>query len=97
MVVDLVGAGLARIGADNRLSDGRYTTAQRWALAFHQHPNQPDGLRYRSRHDPSRIIVAMFDRVAPRLQASSLGALADPSNATILAEILDTYEFALLS
>ena len=96
-VVDLTGAGLARIGADNRLSDGSYTTSRRWALAFYQHPSQPDGIRYRSRHDPSRHVIAIFDRAASAVSANPLGSLADPVNAWLLAEILETYGFDLLS
>jgi hypothetical protein len=52
-VVDLTGPGLARIGADGRLSTGAYDLSQRWALALHEHPDRPDGLLYRSRHDPN--------------------------------------------
>jgi hypothetical protein len=96
-LVDLTGVGLARIGADNRLSDGSYSTSRRWALAFYLHPSQPDGVRYRSRHDPSRIIIAIFERAAAAVSASPLGSLADPANASLLAEILETYGFDLLA
>jgi hypothetical protein len=96
-LVDLTGSGLTRIGADNRLSDGSYTTSRRWALAFHQHPGQPDGMRYRTRHDPSRFAAAIFDRAAPALRASRLGSLADPAHERLRVAILETYDFALLS
>jgi hypothetical protein len=52
-LVDLTGAGLAHLGADERLCSGDYSVAQRWSLALWQHPARPDGLYHRSRHDPS--------------------------------------------
>jgi len=94
--VDLTGPGLNRIGADNRLSTGDYQTSQRWALAFHAHPEQPDGLLYRSRHDPERFCVAIFDRAAGVLTTTDLGSLADPANAALLADILNAYGLGLI-
>jgi hypothetical protein len=95
-LVDLVGPGLSRIGADNRLTAASYDLSQRWALALYEHPDQPDGLLYRSRHDPSRLCAAIFDRAAGALTATSLGSLADPGNAALLADLLDTYEYSLI-
>jgi hypothetical protein len=95
-LVDLTGPGLSRIGADARLTATSYDLSQRWAMAFHDHPEQPDGLLYRSRHDPSRLCAAIFDRAAGALTATSLGSLADPHNATLLADLLDTYDYALI-
>ena len=95
-LVDLAGPGLSRIGADNRLTAASYDLSQRWALALYEHPDQPDGLLYRSRHDPSRLCAAIFDRAAGALTATSLGSLADAGNATLLADLLDTYEYSLV-
>jgi hypothetical protein len=95
-LVDLTGSGLSPIGADSRLTSGSYHLSQRWALAFHEHPDLPDGLLYRSRHDPSRFCAAIFDRAASALTATSLGSLADAHNAALLADLLDTYEYSLI-
>ena len=98
-LVDLTGAGLPRIYADARLTSqtsGGYDLLQRWALAFYEHPDEPNGLLYRSRHDPSRLCAAIFDRAANALTATSLGSLADPSNSSLLADLLDTYDYALI-
>ena len=95
-LVDLTGPGLSRIGADSRLATGDYTLSQRWALALHEHPEAPDGILYRSRHDPSRLCAAIFERAADALTASSLGSLADPHNATLLADILNAYGYSLI-
>ena len=91
-LVDLTSAGLSMIGADSRLASGSYDLSQRWALAFHDHPDQPDGILYRSRHDPSRLCAAIFDRAADALTATSLGSLADARNAALLADLLDAYD-----
>jgi hypothetical protein len=95
-VVDLTGAGLRRIGADNRLSTGDYQIAQRWALRLWQHPEQPDGVQYRSRHDPSRKCLALFDRVCAVLLAERLGSLLEIPLVPLLAEILETYQYGLI-
>jgi hypothetical protein len=95
-LVDLTGAGLARIRADNRLCVGDYRIAQRWSQAFWNHPEQPDGLCYRSRHDPSRLCLALFDRASNAVMATDRGSLGDSSNEGLLAEILDGYGFGLI-
>lgn len=95
-LVDLTGFGLARIGADNRLCTGDYRVAQRWALALWRHPDRPDGLVYRSRLDPVRQCIAVFDRAGAVFTASSLGTLADPRHRRLLASLLDLYGIGLL-
>ena len=95
-LVDLGGPGLAHLGADARLGAGDYEIVRRWSLALHQHPERPDGLSYRSRHDPSRLCVAIYERAADALVAVRLGSLADPIHESLLTELLDTYGFGLL-
>jgi hypothetical protein len=92
-LVDLTGSGLAQIGADSRLASGSYDVSQRWALSFFQHPSEPDGMFYRTRHDPSRFAAAIFDRAASVLRTVSLGSLADPDRASLLSDILLTYGY----
>ena len=95
-LVDLTAEGLTHIGADGRLTDGTYAVSQPWALALHQHPDTPDGLLYRARHDPSRLCAAIFDRAEDALATADLGSLSDPANARLLADILDTYQLRLI-
>jgi RES domain-containing protein len=95
-LVDLTGPGLAQIRADGRLTTGDYAVAQRWSLAFHEHPDQPDGLIWRSRFDLSRICVAIYDRARPAIRTIPIGGLDDPRFAASLANILDEYGFALI-
>jgi hypothetical protein len=95
-LVDLSGSGLARLRADARLSSGAISVAQKWALALFVHPDRPDGIYYRSRHDPDRFCAAVFDRVGRVLASTILGSFADPANERLLGEILDTYGIGLI-
>jgi hypothetical protein len=95
-LVDLSGAGLARIGADSRLASGSYTISQPWALALHEHPDTPDGLLFRSRHDPSRLCAAIFERASEILSFTRIGSWTDEHHAITLGAILDTYRYGLI-
>lgn len=92
---DLTGSGLVKMGADARLSSGAYPVARLWAQAIYEHPQQVDGIRYRSRHDDERYCYGLFDRCESHLQERNLGNLLE-SNPTLLAEILACYDFGLL-
>jgi len=61
-LVDFRGGGLSQIGVDNRLTTGSYEVAGRWALALWRHTESPDGILYRSKHNPNHICAAIFDR-----------------------------------
>lgn len=95
-VVDLTGPGLAQIRADGRLTTGDYTVAQRWSLALHEHPDQPDGVIWTSRFDPSRVCLAVYDRARLSIRTVPIGGLADPRFAADLAVILDRYSIGLV-
>lgn len=96
-LVDLTSSGLARLGADARLTVGEsYDVPHRWALALHEHPERPDGILYTARHDPARICAALFDRAEPVLKVASLGSLGDAANAALVVRILDMYDFGLV-
>jgi hypothetical protein len=95
-LVDLTGAGLAKIGADSRLCDGDHPLAQRWALALWHHPIQVDGIYYRARHDPSQYCAAIFDRAAEGWHITQTLRCASQEFRGTLANILDRYEFGLI-
>jgi hypothetical protein len=95
-LVDLTAEGLARIGADNHLCTGPIAVSQRWSRALYSHPEQPDGICFRSRHNPELLCAAIFDRVAPRVTASPLGCLRAPQNMRRIAPILTKYGFLLV-
>jgi len=77
VLVDLTGSGLVKLGADAKLTAGNYAKARRWARAIHEHPQQADGIRYRSRHDPNRLCCGFFDRVQPWLREQNQGTLTE--------------------
>lgn len=93
-LVDLTGPGLRQISADVRLVVGEHAHAQRWAHAVWQHPNQPDGIIYRPRHDPSRVAVVIFNRAEDAVGATRIGRVTN--NLALLGRVLDHYGFALV-
>lgn len=95
-LVDLTGPGLARIGADERLCSGEHDVAQQWSRALWAHPTVIDGLLYRTRHDPSRVSVALFDRTSPAVTVAADGGLMDLRHLPLLGEILETYQFSII-
>jgi hypothetical protein len=95
-LVNLTGAGLAQLGADNRLTTGDHACAQRWSSMLYSHPEGPDGILYRARHDPSRTAIAVFDRAQDALHCTVLGALSDQANIELLRTILDEYRFGVI-
>ena len=93
-LVDLTGPGLRRLDADARLFSGDHAAARLWGRAFWSHPEQPDGLLFPARHDPSLLSMALFDRARSAVQAGSrqsLGALP----LSVLGALLDRYDFSL--
>jgi hypothetical protein len=88
--------GLTRIGADGRLFTGSYKIAQHWSAALRAHPSKPDGIRYPSRHDHTRVACAIFSRPASTFKVGSLGSLMGPANRALLNDILTLYQVELL-
>jgi len=68
-LADLAGAGLGALGTTAAVATGRYEESRAWAAALLGHPDRPDGIAYRSRHDPDELCVALFDRAAPSVVA----------------------------
>lgn len=63
-VVDLHGgAAVGAIGATGVVGVGPQSLARRWAAALHGHPEAPDGIEYRCRHNSDELALALFDRV----------------------------------
>lgn len=90
-LVDLSADGLARIGADGRLTAGNHDVAQQWSRALRTHPSAPDGLMYRARHDQSRICAAIFEQPDLGLSADDMGTLLDDALRDLLEEMLNAY------
>ena len=95
--VDLYSTGgLTRIGADGRLFTGSYKIAQQWSVALRAHPSKPDGIRYPSRHDHTRVAYAIYSRPASTFKLGTLGSLMAPANRSLLNDILTLYKVELL-
>jgi hypothetical protein len=96
-IVDLTGPGLARIQADARLTTGdNFRLSQRWGRQIFDHPQRPDGILYRSRHDGSRLSLALITRASDAVAETVHGGLLDPDNRPLLTDILWTYRISLL-
>ncbi|MDB6153929.1 MAG: hypothetical protein JWL90_2382 [Chthoniobacteraceae bacterium] len=61
-LLDATGANLSKLGTDAQLLTGNYSTTRKWAASLMRHPDQIEGILYRSRHDPDRLNVALFER-----------------------------------
>jgi RES domain len=97
ILADLSGAGLTKIGADARLITGVYSLSQVWSQALYNHTDRVDGLYYRSRFDPSRFCVALYDRRVRkeelREERITKDNLLDRSFEPQLQQILDEYGY----
>ena len=96
-LVDLTGPGPVKMGlGDARPASGNYKIAQQWSQAFHDHPRKPDGLLYRSRHDPDQQLAAIFSRTQPIWNYRPLGTLKDYLGEHDFFNLLKRYGFGIL-
>ncbi len=96
-LADLRGNGLLRLGADMRLCAGEHKDAQLWSRAIWSHQAALDGLCFPARHDPSRTVLAIYDRAGDALTPAPGGSFLHPRNRLLTAEILDHYGKALIA
>ncbi len=93
-LVDLTGDGPIRMGVPSDVAGARdQTLAQKWSVAFHDHPDRPDGVFYPSRLNEERCI-AFYDRALGKLKATATPRLMEC--AIELAAILDDLGVALV-
>lgn len=79
-LVPVHGSGLARLGATAELASGsNYKRSQLLSGALWEHPDKPDGILYRSRHDDSALCVALYGRARDGLAIVSDSSLAKDS------------------
>jgi hypothetical protein len=63
---------LRKISCDNRIATEQpYRTTALWSRALHDHPDQSDGIIYRSWHNPRFKCLALFDRRQTDLAVSN--------------------------
>lgn len=92
-LVDVMGKGLQHAGVTGDVSTAPHQEVQPLSRAIYEHPSRPDGIRYRVRHDLSRVGIAVFDRAVPAVELSyeDRGSLLDPSSQDLLGRLLDEY------
>jgi hypothetical protein len=92
-LVDLTGDGGLRMGVPSDVVGARtQTLARAWSVAFHDHPDRPDGILYPSRLNEERC-VALYDRAVNKLRATASPRLIECK--TELAAILDDLQIAI--
>jgi hypothetical protein len=67
--------GLPRMGATANVcacESYDYPLPQAWSAALYHHPDRPDAILYRSRHDDGALCLAVFDRAADALGTPAL-------------------------
>jgi len=93
-LVPVHGPALARLGVTAELaSGGDYAVSQVWSRALWQHPDKPDGILYRSRHDDSALCVAVYNRGKANLAVIRDACLT--KDAPLLARLLKRYGVGL--
>ena len=73
--VQVYGNGLQKLGVDAGITSclpQEYEFPREWGRAFHQHPENIDGICYLSRHDNTRLCYGIFDRVASEISEEQL-------------------------
>jgi hypothetical protein len=94
--VDLTGPGLRRLSCDNRISTEKpYPTTGLWSRALFDHPAQPAGIIYLSRHNPRFKCVALFDKCHARLKHKSTVGLLRSSCSSWTAAQVQRYKLAI--
>ncbi len=92
-LVDLRGDAPLRMGVPSDvIGASRQTLARQWSVAFHEHPEQPDGLLYPSRLN-EELNLAIYDRAIPKLAVNRKGTLRRASG---LAAVLERLRVALV-
>lgn len=96
-VVDLTqGSSFVQLGLDGRICTSEYQIFQVWAKAFYYHPSKPDGIYYFSRHNHNENCLVLFDRAEDLIETKLLQCLWNPSDHTLLKQILDHYKIGLI-
>lgn len=94
--VDLSGPGLRRLSCDNRISTEKpYQTTGLWSRALFNHPAQPAGIIYLSRHNPRFKCLALFDKCHTHLKLKSTVGLLQPSCSSWTAAQVRRYKLAI--
>lgn len=93
-LVDLTGNGGLRMGVPSDVIGARdQTLSRQWSVAFHDHPDKPDGILYPSRLNEERCI-AIYERAAGTLKITTSQRLMDCDVA--LAALIEELELGII-
>jgi hypothetical protein len=94
--VDLTGSGLRRLSCDNRIATEKpYRTPGLWSRSLFEHPQQPGGIIYLSRHNPRFKCVAIFDTHQSRMRVISTEPLLREPRRAWTTDQITKYHLAL--
>ncbi len=92
-LVDLRDDGPVIMGVPTDVAKAsQQTLARKWAVAFHEHPEMPDGIIYPSRLN-GHTNLAVFNRAIPKLEPTKVYRLI---GAPGLARVLDDLKVAIV-
>jgi hypothetical protein len=92
-LLDLTGDGPVRMGIPSDVARGRHQAlARKWSVAFHEHPQQLDGIVYPSRLN-GETNLAIYGRAVGRFELLREQNL---KRAAGLADVLDDFLVALI-
>ena len=95
--VDLTAHGAAWLGAAGEVTASDHALSQQWADALWAHPDKPEAIYYRARHDQYRFCTAIFNRVpSSSISVVSTVPLLDPAIRNRLGAMLNHYKFSLV-
>lgn len=92
-LVTCYGPALTSLHTTSAISSGAYSRSRAWSAALYEHPEAPDGLQYRSRHDDDELCIALFDRAASKLSLTDTLPLLD--DATGVIEAINAYKVSV--
>lgn len=93
-LVPLHGPNLAKIGVTAEIASSTdYAHSQEISRRLWEHPDKPDGILYRARHDDSNICVCLFDRAKTAMRTVAESSLTQDLNQ--LSRLLVQYGLGL--
>lgn len=92
-LLDLTGSGPVRMGVPSDVVRGsKQALARQWSVAFYDHPDEVDGIRYPSRLN-GEVNLAIYDRAVPKLEVRATNTLV---HAPGLARVLNHLKVSLI-
>lgn len=93
-LIDLTGDGALRMGVPSDVMGARdQATARVWSAAFHMHPDQVDGILYRSRLNEEHNVV-LYSRALSKIRTVATPRLVDLRDE--LAAVIDKFDLGIV-